>query len=213
MAEEAMRPRTHCRRSIPGSDPFSAYPLPKSRFHIGCCARRTRCHILYKRTVIGNAMSASSLSLESLHPSLWRGSQLARGGPRTVDTGYAALSVEFRGAAGRSAGSSSCSCRTRAAARCACSRPRSRRRAARGGRSRSSRRRSRRTRARSPALACRSTRCCGCARAATRTRCGRPSRRSRPAAAARSCCGIRARAPTRCAACISPPPARATRCS
>lgn len=97
MAEEAMRPRTHCRRSIPGSDPFSAYPLPKSRFHIGCCARRTRCHILYKRTVIGNAMSASSLSLESLHPSLWRGSQLARGGPRTVDTGYAALSVELPG--------------------------------------------------------------------------------------------------------------------
>ncbi|TPE98961.1 recombinase RecA, partial [Burkholderia pseudomallei] len=42
-------------------------------------------------------MSASSLSLESLHPSLWRGSQLARGGPRTVDTGYAALSVELPG--------------------------------------------------------------------------------------------------------------------
>lgn len=28
---------------------------------------------------------------------LWRGSQLARGGPRTVDTGYAALSAELPG--------------------------------------------------------------------------------------------------------------------
>ncbi|MBE0630613.1 MAG: recombinase RecA, partial [Burkholderia vietnamiensis] len=27
-------------------------------------------------------MLASSISPESLHPSLWRGSQLARGGPR-----------------------------------------------------------------------------------------------------------------------------------
>ncbi|MDW9241609.1 hypothetical protein C7S17_1039 [Burkholderia thailandensis] len=26
MAEEAMRPRTHCRRSIPGSDPFFCLP-------------------------------------------------------------------------------------------------------------------------------------------------------------------------------------------
>ena len=42
-------------------------------------------------------MLASSLSPETLHPSLWRGSQLARGGPRTVDTGFAALSAELPG--------------------------------------------------------------------------------------------------------------------
>lgn len=34
---------------------------------------------------------------EDVHPSLWRASQLARGGPRTVDTGYAALSAELPG--------------------------------------------------------------------------------------------------------------------
>ena len=42
-------------------------------------------------------MLASSLSPETLHPSLWRGSQLSRGGPRTVDTGFAALSAELPG--------------------------------------------------------------------------------------------------------------------
>lgn len=42
-------------------------------------------------------MPASSVSPESLHPSLWRGSQLARGGVRTVETGYAPLSAELPG--------------------------------------------------------------------------------------------------------------------
>ncbi|HDR9613290.1 TPA: recombinase RecA, partial [Burkholderia aenigmatica] len=42
-------------------------------------------------------MLASSISPESLHPSLWRGSQLARGGPRTIDTGFASLSAELPG--------------------------------------------------------------------------------------------------------------------
>ncbi len=34
---------------------------------------------------------------EDVHPSLWRASQLARGGQRTVETGYAALSAELPG--------------------------------------------------------------------------------------------------------------------
>lgn len=42
-------------------------------------------------------MLASSFSPETLHPSLWRGSQLARGGLRTVETGYAPLSAELPG--------------------------------------------------------------------------------------------------------------------
>ncbi|NIE60692.1 recombinase RecA, partial [Burkholderia sp. Ap-955] len=42
-------------------------------------------------------MLASSISPESLHPSLWRGSQLARGGPRTIETGFAPLSAELPG--------------------------------------------------------------------------------------------------------------------
>ncbi|MGU7781399.1 translesion DNA synthesis-associated protein ImuA [Burkholderia sp. PU8-34] len=42
-------------------------------------------------------MLASSISPESLHPTLWRGSQLARGGPRTIDTGFATLSAELPG--------------------------------------------------------------------------------------------------------------------
>ncbi|WP_179401187.1 translesion DNA synthesis-associated protein ImuA [Burkholderia guangdongensis] len=42
-------------------------------------------------------MLASSIAPETLHPSLWRGSQLARGGPRTIDTGFAALSAELPG--------------------------------------------------------------------------------------------------------------------
>ncbi|HHT8883973.1 TPA: translesion DNA synthesis-associated protein ImuA, partial [Burkholderia cenocepacia] len=42
-------------------------------------------------------MLASSITPESLHPSLWRGSQLARGGPRTIDTGFAPLSAELPG--------------------------------------------------------------------------------------------------------------------
>jgi protein ImuA len=36
-------------------------------------------------------------SLESIHPALWRGSQLARAHGKYVDTGYAALSVELPG--------------------------------------------------------------------------------------------------------------------
>ena len=35
--------------------------------------------------------------LESIHPALWRGSQLARAHGKYVDTGYAALSVELPG--------------------------------------------------------------------------------------------------------------------
>lgn len=42
-------------------------------------------------------MSAAILHPEDLHPSVWRASQLARGGLRTVDTGYAALSAELPG--------------------------------------------------------------------------------------------------------------------
>lgn len=42
-------------------------------------------------------MSAVTLHPEDVHPSLWRASQLARGGVRTVDTGYAALSAELPG--------------------------------------------------------------------------------------------------------------------
>src|SRR5260370_39210217 len=36
-------------------------------------------------------------SLESIHPALWRGSQLARAHGKYVDTGYAALSGELPG--------------------------------------------------------------------------------------------------------------------
>jgi protein ImuA len=42
-------------------------------------------------------MSASIVHPEQVHPSLWRASQLAQGGLRTVDTGYAALSAELPG--------------------------------------------------------------------------------------------------------------------
>ncbi len=42
-------------------------------------------------------MSALPKDIESLHPSLWRGTQLARAHGRTVDTGYAALSAELPG--------------------------------------------------------------------------------------------------------------------
>src|ERR1700682_5250144 len=42
-------------------------------------------------------MSAFPQRLEDIHPSLWRASQLARGGARTVDTGYPALSAELPG--------------------------------------------------------------------------------------------------------------------
>ncbi|WP_429250360.1 translesion DNA synthesis-associated protein ImuA [Paraburkholderia sp. GAS333] len=35
--------------------------------------------------------------VESIHPALWRGAQLARAHGRTVDTGYAALSAELPG--------------------------------------------------------------------------------------------------------------------
>ncbi|KAF1029418.1 MAG: hypothetical protein GAK40_00520 [Burkholderia plantarii] len=42
-------------------------------------------------------MLSASVSPESLHPSLWSGSQLARGGARTIGTGYPALSAELPG--------------------------------------------------------------------------------------------------------------------
>jgi protein ImuA len=42
-------------------------------------------------------MNALPKDIESLHPSLWRGTQLARAHGRTVDTGYATLSAELPG--------------------------------------------------------------------------------------------------------------------
>ncbi|WP_244744707.1 translesion DNA synthesis-associated protein ImuA [Paraburkholderia terricola] len=42
-------------------------------------------------------MSALPQHVESIHPALWRGAQLARAHGRTVDTGYAALSAELPG--------------------------------------------------------------------------------------------------------------------
>lgn len=42
-------------------------------------------------------MLPASVPPESLHPSLWRGGQLARGASRVVDTGHAALSAELPG--------------------------------------------------------------------------------------------------------------------
>jgi protein ImuA len=42
-------------------------------------------------------MSAAAIHVEEIHPSLWRASQLARGGVRTLDTGYPALSTELPG--------------------------------------------------------------------------------------------------------------------
>ncbi|MEX3935996.1 translesion DNA synthesis-associated protein ImuA [Paraburkholderia phymatum] len=42
-------------------------------------------------------MSAPATRAEEIHPSLWRASQLARGGRRTLDTGYPALSTELPG--------------------------------------------------------------------------------------------------------------------
>jgi protein ImuA len=42
-------------------------------------------------------MSANATRAEEIHPSLWRASQLARGGRRTLDTGYPALSTELPG--------------------------------------------------------------------------------------------------------------------
>ncbi|CAB3795222.1 hypothetical protein LMG28614_04126 [Paraburkholderia ultramafica] len=42
-------------------------------------------------------MSALPPHVESIHPALWRGAQLARAHGRTVDTGYAALSAELPG--------------------------------------------------------------------------------------------------------------------
>jgi len=43
-------------------------------------------------------MNALPEHLESIHPALWRGSQLARAYGRTVDTGYPALSAQLPGA-------------------------------------------------------------------------------------------------------------------
>jgi hypothetical protein len=42
-------------------------------------------------------MAALPQYVESIHPALWRGAQLARAHGRTVDTGYAALSAELPG--------------------------------------------------------------------------------------------------------------------
>ncbi|MDR5646768.1 translesion DNA synthesis-associated protein ImuA [Burkholderia cenocepacia] len=42
-------------------------------------------------------MSAAAIRPETIHPSLWRASQLAHARGRTVDTGYAALSAELPG--------------------------------------------------------------------------------------------------------------------
>ena len=42
-------------------------------------------------------MSSAVTRAEEIHPSLWRASQLARGGRRTLDTGYPALSTELPG--------------------------------------------------------------------------------------------------------------------
>lgn len=42
-------------------------------------------------------MAALPAHVESIHPALWRGTQLARGVGKTVDTGYAALSAELPG--------------------------------------------------------------------------------------------------------------------
>ncbi|AUT68833.1 hypothetical protein PPGU19_022390 [Paraburkholderia sp. PGU19] len=42
-------------------------------------------------------MSSAATRAEEIHPSLWRASQLARGGRRTLDTGYPALSTELPG--------------------------------------------------------------------------------------------------------------------
>lgn len=40
---------------------------------------------------------SAALAPESIHPALWRASQLARNTTRTVDTGYPALSAELPG--------------------------------------------------------------------------------------------------------------------
>ncbi|MDR5763447.1 translesion DNA synthesis-associated protein ImuA [Caballeronia sp. LZ035] len=42
-------------------------------------------------------MAALPKHIESIHPALWRGSQLARAYGKTIDTGYAALSAELPG--------------------------------------------------------------------------------------------------------------------
>src|SRR6201996_1813621 len=42
-------------------------------------------------------MAALPQHIESIHPSLWRGSELARAYGKTIDTGYAALSAELPG--------------------------------------------------------------------------------------------------------------------
>jgi protein ImuA len=52
--------------------------------------------MLYAYTV--SAMNALPKHLESIHPALWRASQLARAYGRTVDTGYPALSAQLPGA-------------------------------------------------------------------------------------------------------------------
>ncbi|MFM0078744.1 translesion DNA synthesis-associated protein ImuA [Paraburkholderia sediminicola] len=42
-------------------------------------------------------MPSATVTVEEIHPSLWRASQLARGRGRVVDTGYPALSAELPG--------------------------------------------------------------------------------------------------------------------
>jgi len=44
-----------------------------------------------------NVSDSTSVAPESLHPSLWRASQLARSGTRCIDTGHAALSAQLPG--------------------------------------------------------------------------------------------------------------------
>ncbi|QJE01042.1 translesion DNA synthesis-associated protein ImuA [Massilia forsythiae] len=44
-----------------------------------------------------NSSDSTSVAPESLHPSLWRASQLARSGTRCIDTGHAALSAQLPG--------------------------------------------------------------------------------------------------------------------
>jgi cell division inhibitor SulA/protein ImuA len=42
-------------------------------------------------------MAALPQHIETIHASLWRGSELARASGKTIDTGYAALSAELPG--------------------------------------------------------------------------------------------------------------------
>ncbi len=122
-------------------------------------------------------MSASPIPLESLHPSLWRGSQLARGGSRTIATGYPALSAELPGGGWPVGGlvellvpHAGCGEMRLLAPGLAGTVAESRPLALVA-------RRIRRTRRRWPNSACRSMRCCGYAQGIVAMRCGQPSNR------------------------------------